>query len=65
MRDRTDPEWRTSSKSGGGNCVEVKITPDRVLVRDSKDRSGPVLSFDPEVFQAFLDDLKGGDLLAG
>jgi hypothetical protein len=63
MHDRTDNEWRTSSKSAGGQCVEVKVTADEVLVRDSKDRSGPVLAFEPEVFRAFIDDVKADGFL--
>ncbi|ASW53184.1 DUF397 domain-containing protein [Plantactinospora sp. KBS50] len=38
-----------------GNCVEVADNlPGRVLVRDSKDRSGPVLTFAPAVWSAFV-----------
>ncbi|AVT33923.1 DUF397 domain-containing protein [Plantactinospora sp. BC1] len=51
------PSWRTSSRSGqsGGNCVEVAGNlPGRVLVRDSKDRQGPTLTFTPEKWQAFV-----------
>jgi Domain of unknown function (DUF397) len=62
MRDWTKPGWHTSSKSSGGNCVEVKREGDRVLVRDSKDRPGPVLAFDIDVFRAFIDGVKDGDL---
>ncbi|MFK3982523.1 DUF397 domain-containing protein [Micromonospora sp. NPDC050397] len=51
------PVWRKSTRSSGnqGNCVEVadNLTA-RVLVRDSKDRSGPVLSFGPDAWQAFV-----------
>ncbi len=37
--------WRKSRRSGGGdNCVEVAFASDgSVGVRDSKDRTGPVL----------------------
>ncbi|MFD2767773.1 DUF397 domain-containing protein [Micromonospora eburnea] len=51
------PRWRTSTRSadGGGNCVEVADNlPGRVLVRDSKDRQGPVLAFGPAAWRAFL-----------
>ncbi|SBT39906.1 DUF397 domain-containing protein [Micromonospora narathiwatensis] len=51
------PRWRTSTRSadGGGNCVEVADNlPGRVLVRDSKDRQGPVLTFGPAAWRAFL-----------
>ena len=47
--------WHTSSYSGGsGDCVEVAPTPDRVLVRDSKDPGGPVLAVPTPAWQAFL-----------
>ena len=51
------PRWRTSTRSGnGGNtCVEVADNvPGRVLVRDSKDRHGPVLTFGPAGWRAFV-----------
>ena len=53
----TDAQWRKSTKSGsnGGACVEVADNlPGRVLVRDSKDPQGPVLTFTPWEWQAFV-----------
>jgi len=52
------PAWRTSSRSNGtgGNCVEVADNlPGRVLVRDSKDRTGGTLTFSPTAWQTFVD----------
>ena len=49
--------WRVSSysaNSGGGNCVEVRFSVEETAVRDSKDRSGPVLSFPASDWRAFL-----------
>jgi hypothetical protein len=47
--------WRTSSYSGtSGNCVEVAPAPDAVLVRDSKDRTGPTLTVPITAWHAFL-----------
>jgi hypothetical protein len=37
--------WRKSSFTGNENCVELAHLPTALLVRDSKDPSGPVLSF--------------------
>ncbi|MFF0310201.1 DUF397 domain-containing protein [Streptosporangium sp. NPDC004379] len=58
--------WRRSSLSGSGqNCVEVAAgsQPDRLfLVRDSKDPEGPVLSFAPAEWDAFLVTVKSGAL---
>lgn len=53
----SEPRWRTSSRStdSGGNCVEVADNlPGVVLVRDSKDRSGPTLAFAPTAWRAFV-----------
>lgn len=52
--------WRKSSYSGGsgGNCVEVADHDRRVLVRDTKDRPGPVLQFSPAAWRRFADQLK-------
>ena len=51
--------WRKSSRSSSnGDCVEARKCDDRVELRDSKDRSGPVLSFPASVWQAFINDAK-------
>ncbi|WFE19304.1 DUF397 domain-containing protein [Solwaraspora sp. WMMD937] len=57
----TEPMWRTSRRSNasGGNCVEVADNlPGRVLVRDSKDRAGGTLAFDPPAWSAFVSTVK-------
>ncbi|MCW3815398.1 DUF397 domain-containing protein [Micromonospora sp. DR5-3] len=54
--------WRKSSRSGNGgaSCVEVADNlPGMVLVRDSKDRSGPVLVFDPAHWSQFIVRIAG------
>lgn len=53
----------SSSRSADtANCVEVADVDDGVLVRDSKDVTGPVLAFSGDAWSAFLADLKAGDL---
>ncbi|MGD0703062.1 MAG: DUF397 domain-containing protein [Trebonia sp.] len=50
-----DDVWRKSKESNAtGECVEVAITDDAVLVRHSHDPSGPVLSFSHPEWKAFL-----------
>ena len=47
--------WRTSSYSAnGGDCVEVAPAPEGVLVRDSKDRTGPAVAVPTAAWHAFL-----------
>src|SRR5262249_5151484 len=47
--------WRTSSYSYESvSCVEVAPAPDAVLIRDSKDRTGPALSVPATIWHAFL-----------
>ncbi|MGW1056396.1 DUF397 domain-containing protein [Micromonospora rubida] len=54
----TGAQWRKSTKSGnnGGACVEVADNlPGVVLVRDTKDRDGGILSFSPAAWRGFVD----------
>ncbi|MEV7773086.1 DUF397 domain-containing protein [Kitasatospora sp. NPDC086791] len=48
--------WFKSSYSTneGAECVEVAETPGVVHVRDSKDKSGPQLAFEPAAWEAFV-----------
>lgn len=55
--------WKKSSFSGQlGDCVEV-AAPGRVLVRDTKDRKGPALSFSAAAWNDFISAVKEGPLL--
>ena len=52
----TADSWRKSSYSGanGGECVEVATTAGTVLVRDTRDRNGNVLSVPASAWRAFV-----------
>lgn len=66
MVDLSHAEWRKSTRSGNDGCVEVAFVEDRVAVRDSKDRSGPVLLFTPTEWEAFVGGVGDGQFdLAG
>ncbi|WFE48372.1 DUF397 domain-containing protein [Verrucosispora sp. WMMD1129] len=57
MTDLTGAVWRKSTRSGdnGGNCVEVATNlPGLVAVRDSKDPTGPALTFSPAAWADFV-----------
>jgi len=57
-----DQSWRKSTRSGSnGQCVEVRRTGDTIELRDSKDRSGPVLSFALGEWAAFTAGVKGDE----
>lgn len=54
--------WRASSYSGanGGQCIEVAGHRDgkRVLVRDTKNRTGVMLRFSPQAWRRFVGQVK-------
>lgn len=61
--DCVEVGFRTSTRCDAFDCVEVGICPcDGAHVRDSKDPTGPVLTFDPESWRALLAGIKAGEL---
>jgi predicted secreted Zn-dependent protease len=61
-----DPEqgrisWRKSAASAGGDCAEVAFADELVLMRHSRDPSGPVLSFSQSEWAAFLVGVRSGE----
>jgi hypothetical protein len=61
--DLANAVWRKSTRSGPftDNCVEVAFVESGVVVRDSKDRSGPVLIFTHSEWDAFVGGAKDGE----
>ena len=60
VQDLRRADWRISTHSANGStCVEVaRNLPGIVAVRDSKDRQGPVLTFTPHAWRAFMGQLR-------
>lgn len=54
--------WHKSSKSGTTGCVECSARVGHVLVRDSKNPNGPVLTFSAEGWNEFLASVKDGTI---
>ncbi|MCI4063687.1 DUF397 domain-containing protein [Micromonospora sp. R77] len=62
MAELTGAQWRksTRSSSNGGACVEVADNLAGVVgVRDSKDPTGPALTFPPAAWRAFVARVTG------
>lgn len=53
--------WRKSSRSiGNGQCIEAaSLTDGRLAVRDSTDRSGPIILLSQREWLAFIKEIKG------
>ncbi|MEV0976126.1 DUF397 domain-containing protein [Streptomyces sp. NPDC049915] len=55
--DATELDWfksSYSSSSEGDSCVEMATTPGTVHIRDSKNTTGPRLTFTPEAWAGFV-----------
>ena len=52
------PKWFKSSKCETGSCAEVAMEPDKVLFRNNSINPDTILTFEPAVWQAFIDRLK-------
>jgi Domain of unknown function (DUF397) len=53
--------WRKAKRSmNNGNCTEVAAAASVVIVRDSKDRSGPVLRYTDTSWRSFLTAARQG-----
>ncbi|GIJ27021.1 hypothetical protein Vqi01_21830 [Micromonospora qiuiae] len=50
--------FKSSRSSNNANCVEVRFGGGEVDVRDTKDRSGPMLTFDGRSWATFVTALR-------
>jgi hypothetical protein len=54
--------WRKSSFSESVNCVEVAIQEELVLIRDSKNRNGGMLSISFSAWREFLQMVRSSNI---
>jgi hypothetical protein len=57
--------WRRSSSCAATGCLEVAFGPGTVSVRDSKRADSPVLTYDHQEWQAFIDGVRRGEFNLG
>jgi hypothetical protein len=58
----TTTAWiKATASDSNGSCVELRRDADVIEVRDTKDRTGPVLRFTPGELAAWLDGAKKGE----
>ncbi|MET0416143.1 MAG: DUF397 domain-containing protein [Actinoplanes sp.] len=55
------PFRKSTFSSPDAGCVEVGVTDGRLLVRDTKDPSGPVLQFTAREWDAFVNGVRAGE----
>jgi len=54
-------QWRKARRSAGnGACVEVSPAGGQILIRDSKDRNGPVMEYSERSWHIFIVGAKTG-----
>jgi hypothetical protein len=54
-------DWRKSSTSADGGCVEVRMGAEHVYVRDTKNRPEAVLTFTHKEWYAFVSGVRLGE----
>jgi hypothetical protein len=57
--------WLRSTYCNANGCVEVAFLDDQVTIRDSKDRTGPILRFTPAEWAAFVSGVRDGEFDPG
>jgi hypothetical protein len=53
-------EWRRSSRCNGGNCVEVSVQGDVIMVRSSADPQGSTLAVSRDTWRDWISGAKAG-----
>jgi uncharacterized protein YajQ (UPF0234 family) len=56
-----EPAWYMAERCDGGQCVQVGIQGESILVRSSIDPDGHRVTLSRDEWQAFIAGVKGGD----
>ena len=57
----SEPKWQVARFCNGGACVQVAPDGSNVLIGDSKNPSGPVLTYSRDEWQTFVEGIRQGD----
>jgi predicted secreted Zn-dependent protease len=60
-RGQANPVWRTPLTCNGGACIKVAASGQAILIADSKQPEGPILSYSHDEWQQFVAGIKNGD----
>jgi hypothetical protein len=53
--------WRVANRCNGGACIQVASQDDKVFFSDSKNPSGPILTYSRAEWEAFAEGIRRGD----
>jgi hypothetical protein len=53
--------WRVARNCNGGNCIRVAPSADMIVIGDSKNPDGPLLSYSRAEWAAFVEGVRQGD----
>jgi hypothetical protein len=54
-------DWRVALACNGGECIRVAPQGSEVVIGDSKNPNGPVLTYSRPEWRAFVDGIRQGD----
>lgn len=61
MSGSDSTKWVKSGRCESASCVEVAVVGEEILVRNSTDTTGPVLTFTRDEWVAFVGGVRDGD----
>lgn len=53
--------WRVAQSCNGGACIQVASYGEQIVIGDSKNPRGPILSYTRSEWHAFVDGIRQGD----